>query len=89
MGPHMAGRVVPRVRQWASLGRTLSSGPGDDGGRDPRRWFDARTRVRKTPFEKAAMAASAAVGALRDPTRADLVATLGETTGGIALERMR
>ena len=45
--------------------------------------------MRKTPFEKAAMAASAAVGALRDPTRADLVATLGETTGGIALERMR
>ena len=37
---------------------------------------------------RAAVAAGAALGALRRPGRADLVAALGETTGGPALRRM-
>lgn len=34
------------------------------------------------------IAASSAIGALRDPTRADLVAALGETTAAFTLEQM-
>jgi ubiquinone biosynthesis protein COQ4 len=49
-------------------------------------WFE---RSRATALEKAVLAATAAVGALRDPTRADLVAALGDTTGDLALRAMR
>lgn len=41
-----------------------------------------------TPWQRAALAGWAAFSALRNPERADMVATLGEVTGGIALERM-
>jgi len=40
-------------------------------------------------IEKAMLAVTAAVGALRDPTRADFVATLGDTTGAYMLRQMR
>lgn len=41
-----------------------------------------------TPWQRAAMAGWAAVSALRKPERADMVATLGEVTGRLALERL-
>lgn len=42
-----------------------------------------------TPIQRAAIAAGAAMGALMNPGRADLVAALGETTGSLALRRIR
>ncbi|CAN0055298.1 unnamed protein product, partial [Sphacelaria rigidula] len=41
-----------------------------------------------TPWQRAALAGWAAFSALRNPERADMVAALGEVTGGVALERM-
>lgn len=41
-----------------------------------------------SPFQRAAMAGWAAVTALGNPERADMVATLGEVTGRLALERL-
>eukprot|EP00898_Chlorokybus_atmophyticus_P001995 jgi/Chlat1/2797/Chrsp187S00198 len=40
-------------------------------------------------LQRAGVAAAAAAGALLNPARADLVAAVGETTGGLALARMR
>jgi len=42
-----------------------------------------------SPFGKAAVAVGSALGAVLDPSRADLVAALGETTGAPALRAMR
>lgn len=42
-----------------------------------------------TPLQKAGVALYAAVGALSNPRRADLVSALGETTGMPALRAMR
>jgi len=53
------------------------------------RWFDPRTHKPTTALEKAVVAATSALGALRDPTRADLVAALGDATGSAALAAMR
>lgn len=47
------------------------------------------THVPLSPAARALLSAGAAVGALASPARADLVATLGETTGRAAFERMR
>ncbi len=55
----------------------------------PARWFDPRTHKPTTALEKAFVAATSALGALHDPTRADLVAALGDATGSTALEAMR
>lgn len=41
-----------------------------------------------SPWQRTAMAGWAAVTALADPERADMVATLGEVTGRLALERL-
>jgi methionine--tRNA ligase beta chain len=41
------------------------------------------------PSERLVLAASSAVGAFLDPTRADLIATLGETTGEASLGKLR
>lgn len=40
------------------------------------------------PWQKAAVAFGSAIGALMDPSRADLVAALGETTGSLAFHNM-
>ncbi|CAI5532139.1 unnamed protein product [Closterium sp. Naga37s-1] len=42
-----------------------------------------------SPLQRAAVAIGASVGALANPARADLVAAVGETTGGVALGRIR
>ncbi|CAI5947382.1 unnamed protein product [Closterium sp. NIES-65] len=42
-----------------------------------------------SPLQRAAVAIGASVGALANPARADLVAAVGETTGGMALGRIR
>ena len=42
-----------------------------------------------TPLQKMLLAGGAAVSAFSDPTRADMIAVLGETTGDRALRRMR
>lgn len=41
-----------------------------------------------TPWQRLALAGWSAVSALRDPGRADMVATLGEVTGGVAVEHL-
>ena len=41
-----------------------------------------------TPLQRARLSLQAAAGALADPSRADLVAALGETTGDFALRAM-
>jgi len=46
------------------------------------------THVPTTFVQKVMLAGEAAFGALRDPERADLVATLGDTTGGLSLSTM-
>jgi len=67
-------------RRWCSDGAS---------GRDSSRWFDRSANPPMSSLEKAMLAVTAAVGALRDPTRADFVATLGDTTGAPALDAMR
>ena len=47
------------------------------------------TYTATTAWQKAAIAAVSAMGALANPARADLVAALGETTGAMAYQRMR
>ncbi|KAG8463318.1 hypothetical protein KFE25_004829 [Diacronema lutheri] len=47
------------------------------------------THVPTSLFEKAALSVDASVRALANPRRADLVGVLGETTGALALRRMR
>ncbi|CAI7931469.1 unnamed protein product, partial [Closterium sp. NIES-54] len=42
-----------------------------------------------SPLQRAAVAIGASVGALANPARADLVAAVGETTGVVALRRIR
>eukprot|EP00048_Salpingoeca_helianthica_P014039 m.213718 g.213718 ORF g.213718 m.213718 type:complete len:261 (-) comp15579_c0_seq3:1942-2724(-) len=44
--------------------------------------------VPTTPFQKSLLAAGSAIGAFVDPTHDDFIATLGETTGRCALQRM-
>lgn len=41
-----------------------------------------------SPWQRAVLAGYSAFSALHNPERADMVATLGEVTGGIALERL-
>ena len=47
-----------------------------------------RKRVRTTGLQRLLLATNSAIGALRDPKRADLVATLGETTGRLQLQNI-
>jgi ubiquinone biosynthesis protein COQ4 len=47
-----------------------------------------RRRVQTTGLQRLLLAANSAFGAIRDPTRADLIATLGETTGKLQLQNM-
>lgn len=47
------------------------------------------THVPTSSLQKCLLTVGSAVGALIDPTRDDLVANLGETTGHFALQRMR
>ena len=47
------------------------------------------SHVRTTPVQKLGIACQAALTALRDPHRADMVAALGDATGRLALERLR
>lgn len=47
------------------------------------------THVPLSPASRALLSVGAAVGALASPARADLVATLGETTGRTTFERLR
>ena len=63
-----------------------SAEPGAPRSARPGAWFE---RSQTTALEKAVLAATAAVGALRDPTRADLVAALGDTTSLASLRMMR
>lgn len=84
-----AGRAGLRAaaRAYSGGGGDAGPGPGPGGGGDgPAPPYD--THVRLSGAGKAAVAAGAALGALRRPGRADLVAALGETTGGPALRRM-
>eukprot|EP00897_Mesotaenium_endlicherianum_P010232 jgi/Mesen1/9237/ME000006S09237 len=50
---------------------------------------DVYSPVPTASWQKAAIAIGSAIGALANPARADLVAALGETTGGVAFRRMR
>eukprot|EP00959_Pyramimonas_sp_CCMP1952_P463692 9485379-Pyramimonas_sp.AAC.2 len=47
------------------------------------------THLPTNPLQRSLLTLGAAAGALISPARADLVATLGETTGYFALNRMR
>ena len=47
------------------------------------------SHVRTTAMQKLGVACQAALTALRDPHRADMVAALGDATGRLALERLR
>ncbi|MCO5571496.1 hypothetical protein L7F22_025236 [Adiantum nelumboides] len=47
-----------------------------------------RSRLPFKPWQKAAIAFGSALGALLDPSRADLVVALGETTGSLAFRNM-
>ncbi|KAG6557578.1 hypothetical protein Mapa_000854 [Marchantia paleacea] len=59
-----------------------------------RRWEEGASRfwqgarVPLNPWQQAAVAVGSAVGAALNPARADLVAALGETTGGPAFQRI-
>ena len=70
--------------------RNVFKGRPEPQARD---WSFEGNRVALKPWEQAAVAVGSAVGALLNPARADLVAALGETTGGPAfhlmLDRMR
>ena len=70
--------------------RSVFTGRPEPQARD---WSFEGNRVALKPWEQAAVAVGSAVGALLNPARADLVAALGETTGGPAfqlmLDRMR
>lgn len=57
----------------------LPAAPGPDPAYD--------THMATTPFQKAFIAGFAAVAAVRDPERGDMVAALGETTGAWACAR--
>ncbi|XP_041099693.1 ubiquinone biosynthesis protein COQ4 homolog, mitochondrial isoform X2 [Polyodon spathula] len=48
-----------------------------------------RTHIPTTPVQKALLAVGSGVAALLDPYRHDMVAVLGETTGELALRRLR
>ncbi|MGH0187738.1 UNVERIFIED_CONTAM: hypothetical protein FKN15_026252 [Acipenser sinensis] len=48
-----------------------------------------RTHIPTSPVQKALLAAGSGVAALLDPYRHDMVAVLGETTGELALRRLR
>ena len=45
--------------------------------------------IRLNVTQRALLTAGSAIGALANPLRGDLVATLGETTGTAALSKMR
>lgn len=105
--PPSLQQTPPGVFQtWSALSRFHQSGAttiGDEsraaGGFKGRPEAQARdysfegNRVPLKPWEQAAVAVGSAVGALMNPARADLVAALGETTGGPAfyllLDRMK
>ena len=53
------------------------------------RKFIYETHRPTSPLRKVLLAADAAVTAFRNPKRDDAIAVLGETTGSVALERMR
>ncbi|KAJ8408660.1 hypothetical protein AAFF_G00252950 [Aldrovandia affinis] len=48
-----------------------------------------RSHIRTNPLQKALLAVGSGLAALQDPYRHDMVAVLGETTGHLALMRMR
>ena len=51
-------------------------------------FFSTRRIIKTTGLQRLLLATNSAIGALRDPTRADLIATLGETTGKLQLQKM-
>ena len=50
-------------------------------------FFSTRRIIKTTGLQRLLLATNSAIGALRDPTRADLIATLGETTGKLQLQK--
>jgi len=85
---HSAAALAARgPRRSTRLWHSSDAGAGGAGGAGGQRW--RASLMPTTVLEKVVVAATSAVGALRDPTRADLVAALGDATGGAALEAMR
>lgn len=68
-----AGPPPPSATGSSPILHELPAAPGPDPAYD--------THVATTPFQKACIAGYAAVAAVRDPERGDMVAALGETTG--------
>lgn len=66
--------------------RAASSSAGVSGPAAKRVLYDGHQPI--SPLQRTAMAGWAAVTALMEPERADMVATLGEVTGRLALERL-
>ncbi|KAL3691883.1 hypothetical protein R1sor_005534 [Riccia sorocarpa] len=67
---------------------TASSSTGERQWEDDASRFWQGASVPLNPWQQAAVAVGAAVGAALNPARADLVAAVGETTGGLAYQRM-
>eukprot|EP00903_Cladosiphon_okamuranus_P006754 g6588.t2 len=81
----------PELAAWAhrsSLHRAASSSSaaGVSGPAAKRVLYDGHQPT--SPLQRTAMAGWAAITALMEPERADMVATLGEVTGRLALERL-
>ncbi|CAN0327055.1 unnamed protein product, partial [Hapterophycus canaliculatus] len=78
-GPHRCASTVSSSS--IADGNNTASGPAAKrvlyGGHQP-----------TSPLQRTAMAGWAALTALMEPERADMVATLGEVTGKLALERL-
>jgi len=66
--------------------RGMASSPDEAGGHGHALY---ESHVPTTMLQKLMVATRSAVGALREPERADLVASLGDATGHDALQRMR
>ena len=77
------GARVPVLCQHLNASRRLSTRSPLEGERL------YPTHIPTNPLQRTLLTLGAAAGALISPARADLVATLGETTGYFALNRMR
>ncbi|MBN3287480.1 COQ4 protein, partial [Polyodon spathula] len=85
--PHapVEGSDVIRLSLHSEHAGSATAGHGDD----ERYCRLYRTHIPTTPVQKALLAVGSGVAALLDPYRHDMVAVLGETTGELALRRLR
>ena len=85
----MALRLGARAYAVRRVGRCALATRAADDDRRPAVVSRYPGHLPTSPLQKVAAAAASAVLALRDPTRADMVGTLGEVTGARALAAIR